>query len=275
MSGSPKRAVATIRQAYLAALEEARAERARQEAAIRAEAERASRARRRAGVEARRRDRELGEQRRKERVAAEAAVASLTDRLAGLEADPVCQAWSRDALERLRRIATRWQEAVHNERFADVINGQAQADGILAEALEAAQRKQLLEDKRHYVVSGLLSVLQEEGFMVDDPILTRPGDYGSDVVIHAVRTDGRQLSVAVPTAGDVSYTVDGYARRMASGSATCDEAEGHLEQIHRRLASEFQIDMGELRWDGKDPNRIRKGALDLPFGGGPAVERRA
>jgi hypothetical protein len=49
--------------------------------------------------------------------------------------------------------------------------------------------------------------------------------------------------------------------------AICDEAEAILTEMHSALQQEFGIQMDEISWQGKDPNRITRTAKDFPTDG--------
>ena len=53
----------------------------------------------------------------------------------------------------------------------------------------------------------------------------------------------------------------------------CDDAEAQLQELNEALA-EYGVTMGEILWDGKNPNRKIKGSKELPLGGAQAVRSR-
>jgi hypothetical protein len=223
--------------------------------------------------------RAAGAARLEARVHAETACADAEARLAGLRDDVVFVAWAGAELDRLEREvgAARGLLAAGDPTAAEA---RIAAAVIVADsAEERAAARQFEERKRAYIVQGLLNVLQRQGFQVGAPALARPGDYDADVVIRASREGGRRrLDVEVPVEGPVRYDVDGWAKRVEAGRdgrpvASCDEAEARLRAIHDMLASEFEIDAGELTWDDRDPLRLRKDERELPGEGALVRER--
>lgn len=230
----------------------------------------------RAAEEERRRQEQLAQaptvrQRATEREKSLAALAEVGDRLAGLKADEVVLRWAAQEVkaleERMGAISGRIRAgrfALAQEEAAEILQ---QAERIVAQA----QERQLQEERRQYIVSGLLQVLDRMGFMVQagSPALEYPEISASATLLRAQRLGGGALAVSVPQEGEIWYDVDGFPRRVEAGRdgqpvKSCDEAQAQLEAIHATLEREFGIQMGELRWEGKDPSRIRKAAERLP-----------
>lgn len=203
---------------------------------------------------------------------AQEATASLEARLPGLRADPVVMAWCEAEVNQLGDLLQAWSEWFERERFDDIRRAVPDVEPRVEALLNKAEAAQLQEEKRAFIVNGFLQVLGHEGFFVGEPELQQPNDFGSPVIIRAVRTDGRKLDIAVPHSGQVTYEVGGYPRRTEIGTdsaphPSCDEAEEQLLKMHQTLSAEFGLDMGEVTWDGKDPGRIRRGSKELPGGG--------
>jgi len=210
------------------------------------------------------------------------ALAGLDDlrvRLCGLRADEVIMAWCGSEVVAAEQATEQVSLSLGREAWAVAQNEMADARARVDALKARAQERQMEEEQRSYIVNGLVTVLQRQGFRVGAPDLMRSGDLDSDVVLHAIRPDRRAIQVQVPVDGQVSYEVDGYAKRVEASrggghASTCDEAESRLESIHQQLEQEFGIEMGELTWAGKDPHRRQKNANELPGGGGRASRDR-
>ena len=211
------------------------------------------------------------------RAAAETALSALRRKISGIEADEVVMAWCRSEVAEVNDQCARAAAALTEKRFAASIALCEQATRSLSWLLEKSEQRQLEEERRSYLVSSLIEVLRQQEFLVSDPQLARADDLDSTVVIHATRPDRRAILMQVPTSGPVSYDVDGYSRRIESGpsgpSATCDEAEARLEAIHAQLEADFGIRMGELQWDGRDPQRRSRDGRPLPSSAAQSKQR--
>ncbi len=53
---------------------------------------------------------------------------------------------------------------------------------------------------------------------------------------------------------------------LINTAAIGDEAEQVLTEMHTALEDKFGVKMGEVLWQGKDPNRARPHAEQLPSG---------
>lgn len=202
---------------------------------------------------------------------AEIALATASDRIGGLRADEVLVRWANRELTSVEERLDRLTKMIQEERFEQVcIESVAllkAGDGIVAHA----QDVQLKEERRQYVVEGVLGVMHEMGFVVQQgsPALEHPEVPSSATMIHAVRIGGGAIAVSVPQDGEIMYDVGGFPMRTETGGdgrtiRTCDEAEQQILRMHEAIKEEFGIEMGELLWEGKDPDRIRKAAERLP-----------
>ena len=91
----------------------------------------------------------------------------------------------------------------------------------------------------------------------------------SATIIQAVRIGGGAVAVSVPQEGDIWYDVSDFPMRAENTDdgktiRTCDEAEQEIVRLHEAMKEAFGIEMSELNWDGKDPDRVRKAAERLP-----------
>jgi hypothetical protein len=193
------------------------------------------------------------------------------DRLAGLEADAVVARWVGRDVAQVRERLKRAEALGEADQFP---SASAEAAAVAAECgrlAETAQQVQLNEDRRQYVMRGILQVMERMGFVVQSgsPALEHSDYPQSACIIQAKRIAGERLAVSIPQEGDVWYAVEGFPMRAESSRdggtvATCDEAQTQIENMHRALEEAFGIQMSELTWEGKDPTRIRKQAERLP-----------
>lgn len=202
---------------------------------------------------------------------AEVSLTAAGDRIAGLRADEVVVRWAGSevaALEKRLESAIGLAEA---EKFELVLEESAalleEGDAIVARA----QELQLKEDRRQYIVQGIVEAMGQMGFVVQQgyPTLEHPGVPGSATTIHAERIGGGAIAVSVPQEGEIWYDVAGFQMRSettADGHTirSCDEAEQEIVRMHEAMTEAFGIDTSELRWDSKDPDRIRKTSERLP-----------
>lgn len=195
----------------------------------------------------------------------------LTVKLDALSRDEVTMAWVALEFQQLRQEQQELLSAVESNDFQRVRAGCSNMETQLASAVARAQSRQLEAEKRQYIVDGLVKVLRSQGFAVAPPELANENDFGSTVLVHAMRPDHRAIDVQIPMSGRVEYDVDGYARRVerqqdGAFTTSCEEAEERLERLHHQLAEDFGIQMDELTWDLKEPLRKERNAQSLPTG---------
>jgi len=191
------------------------------------------------------------------------------DLVTGLKADPVVMRWHSHSMAQLANELKQAQESIVSEQFDQPSQILAKIQAQEKQIIEEANIAQLKADKRDYITQSIVSTLQDMGFAVlsiDDEHTGHP----STAKVFTATAAGRAISVSVPVEGQVWYDVDGYSKNtvasVADGSpvAICDEAEAVLTEMHSTLQQEFGIQMGEISWQGKDPNRITRTATDLP-----------
>lgn len=209
-------------------------------------------------------------------------LATLDEALSGLKADQVVMRWCRHRLDEWTSRLAIIETALADDRFEEVRTTADAWKPIAEQIMTEAQEMQLREERRQYVVRSLCDVLAGQGFVLKDgsPNLDYPDYPNSAVMIQARRLSGEALAISVPHNLDerVEYDLDGYERRphTAAGGApstSCDAAELVIEQIRSVLDGQFGIESSPLEWDGKDPDRIRKGSKDLPGGNDQQSER--
>jgi hypothetical protein len=202
-----------------------------------------------------------------------AAIEDAADRLGALRADPMVSRWCGADLAAAAQVLGRADEFLRGGRPAEAGAAAADVERAAEDVARRAAEVQLNEDRRQYVVNGIVQAMGRLGFVVQSgsPSLEHPGVASSSVIIHAHRIGGGAVAVSVPQQGDVWYDVDGYPKRtegVRDGQVitSCDEAEAVLTRLHEVIASEFGIETDGLHWQGKDPARLRKQADQLPGG---------
>ncbi|MEY3826542.1 MAG: hypothetical protein RLZZ148_1358 [Cyanobacteriota bacterium] len=189
--------------------------------------------------------------------------------ITGIKADEVINRWQGNAIETLLTLEQQTEKAIALENFEETANLLNQVNTTQAEIIEKANQAQLKADQRDYIADSIAETLQEMGFS----IVYRQPEYAehpaSAIILGAATNSGKSISVSVPVEGEVFYDVEGYSKQtlaaVGGGSAAvCDEAEGVITEMHEVLAEQFGVKMGELNWEGKDPNRQLRQADSLP-----------
>jgi len=188
--------------------------------------------------------------------------------IAGLEADPVVMRWQAAEVATLQQQAQAAQQAIAAEQFEQVAPLLQAAQGQAESMVAIANAAQLKADQRDYIANSIAQTLEEMGFVTyrkpehaDHP--------ATAILIEAGTNSGKGICVSVPVEGEVLYDVEGYAKQTAAAvgggtAAVCDEAEQVITEMHQVLADQFGVQMSELTWEGKDPNRQLRKADDLP-----------
>ena len=189
--------------------------------------------------------------------------------ITGIKADEVINRWQSNGIETLLTLEQQTEKAIALENFEETANLLTQVNTTQAEIIEKANQAQLKADQRDYIADSIAETLQEMGFS----IVYRQPEYAehpaSAIILGAATNSGKSISVSVPVEGEVFYDVEGYSKQtlaaVGGGSAAvCDEAEGVITEMHEVLAEQFGVKMGELNWEGKDPNRQLRQADSLP-----------
>jgi hypothetical protein len=200
---------------------------------------------------------------------AEAVEGELLAFLVALQADQVFMRWQGYRWAELQAYVTKAKAAIASEQFeqvADILNAlRSQSSQMLAEASAA----QLKADQRDYIVNSIAQSLEAMGFGIVHCQPEHPDHPASAIVLAAANNAGKGINVSVPVEGEVMYDVDGYPKSTAAAvgggaAAVCDEAEQVLNDMHAALEAEFGVKMGEVMWEGKDPNRILRKADQIP-----------
>ncbi len=200
---------------------------------------------------------------------AESISSELAAFLLSLQTDQVFMRWQGDRITELQTQATEAQQAIASEQFEQVATILSTVRSQAAQMLTAASAIQLKADQRDYIVNGIAQSLEAMGFTIIHRQAEHPDHPASAIVLAAANNAGKGINVSVPVDGEVFYDVDGYPKSTAAvvgggKAAVCDEAEQVLNEMHAALEAEFGIKMGEVMWEGKDPDRILRRADQLP-----------
>jgi len=195
------------------------------------------------------------------RAQAEEQQGELNALIAGLQADPVLMRWQGSAIAQLATLVSQGQQAIADEQFESVTTLLAESRQRSQTLIAAANAAQLQADQRDYITDSIAQTLEEMGFSI---VYRQPEDCdpASATILGAKTNSGKGISVSIPVQGEVFYDVDGYPKSTVA--AVCDEAEQVLTEMHTVLADKFGVQMGELQWQGKDPNRQLRKADQIP-----------
>lgn len=201
---------------------------------------------------------------------AEAAVAEAEALLEGLKADQVTSRWMSPRYADVQSAIEASKRSVSNEDFDEPVAMLARIQEYARSWERTAQTAQLEADKRDYIVQSLQQSLESMGFVtaLEDETPAHPG---TSKLIRSASPSGRRIYASIPFSGEVQYNVDGYPIRDESTSSgdpstSCDEAMQELLKLHD-IVAQFGVEMGEINWEGKDPDRILRKADDLPRSG--------
>lgn len=147
----------------------------------------------------------------------------------------------------LEEVAALHKQGRHREAAAKC----EQADALMGKAAQVS----LDETVRREVVKGLLAALQAQGFVVDGPSLRKNGSEPGVVRLTGRLPSGRTATFEVQRDGRMTYDLDGYKDR------TCAQ---QVDQIEEVLQKRFGIRLGPPQVIWKNPDRISKGARNLP-----------
>ncbi len=203
-------------------------------------------------------------------VQANQQLAELQVILAGLKADPVVMRWQASAVQELESQINQVKEAIAQGQVQQVISQFLESRQRSQMILETANTAQLQAEQRDYIADSIAQTLQEMGFNITFHQAEHPDHPASAVILGAATQTGKGISVSVPIAGQVFYDVDGYVKHSVAtvdgngSAAVCDEAEQVLTEMHTGLEEKFGVKMGEVLWQGKDPNRTLRRANQLP-----------
>lgn len=188
-----------------------------------------------------------------------------------MDQDRTVSRWMPRDVENFKDSLRALKREVESEQWAAVRARWTQLEEQQQEIVKAANAKQLAADQRDAIASSVHQALESMGFFVSPPQPEHPEHPATSVVMFAQSAAGRSVGVSVPLEGDIWYDIDGYSktqtmRNDGRSMTSCDDAEAMLAELGRILDEVHEIDMGELRWEGKDPERVLRKADELPRG---------
>ena len=206
---------------------------------------------------------------KQQKAAAEQALGELQALIAGLRADPIALRWQTHLVDELAAQLQTGIAAIEAEQFDKPALILAAAKTQEQEIIATANAAQIQADQRDYIAKSIAETLAEMGFFVNEPQLEDSRYPNAALILKAATNSGKGISISIPVEGEVWYNVDGYSKTTEAAvgggtAAVCDEAENVLKEMHDRLGAEFGINMSEVTWEGKDPDRIIREADDLP-----------
>lgn len=177
------------------------------------------------------------------------------------EAQTVAVARARAAVQRTAAVTTlapglggaeiAARAALQRAEAADIDGSATLLDAAEADIV-AARAADLDERVRREVVKGLLRSLEDMGFVTVGPQLT------ADVVVLEGRlASGRRARFEVSVEGRMAFDLDGYEGRACAQD---------LEKVEVSLRDKFGVKLGPPQVVWKNPDRLTKGAQDLPGG---------
>jgi len=121
--------------------------------------------------------------------------------------------------------------------------------------LGQAAQKDFDETVRKEIVQGLLTTLTQRGFVVQPPYLDGQEKASQTVRLLGKLPSGKMAAFTVHLDGRMDFDFEGF-----QGRACAQE----LEKIDTMLHEQFSIQLSENQITWKNPDKIAKGALNLP-----------
>jgi hypothetical protein len=125
------------------------------------------------------------------------------------------------------------------------------------QSIQQAGKKSFDESVRREVVKGLLSTLTNMGFVIDGPQLRQDGDQAGVVTLSGRLPSGRMARFEINLDGRMKFDFEGYEGRACAKD---------LEKINTTLQEQFAVKLTGSQITWKNPDKIAKGARDLPSG---------
>ena len=111
------------------------------------------------------------------------------------------------------------------------------------------------EELRRYIISSVVRVMSELGFVVGKPKLLRES---GNVAVIGTLSSGRTIRFDVRASGEMEFDMDGFKDR------TCSES---LDEVLLLMEERFGVESGPVQHNWKNPDRISKGSKGFPTGG--------
>lgn len=131
-------------------------------------------------------------------------------------------------------------------------------------AIEVHRKAAFDETVRREVVRGILATLTGMGFVIEGPRLQSNQADGGVVILVGRLPSGRMARFEVHVDGKMNYDFDGYQDR---------ECGKDLEKISKTLNEKFGLRLGPPQVKWKNPDRISKGACNLPASNQTTLKR--
>jgi hypothetical protein len=123
--------------------------------------------------------------------------------------------------------------------------------------VQQAGRESFDESVRREVVKGLLTTLTDMGFVVDGPQLQRDREEAGVVTLSGHMPSGKMAKFEVNLDGRMHFDFDGYEGRACAKD---------LEKINTALQEQFAVTLTGSQITWKNPDKIAKGARNMPSG---------
>ena len=104
------------------------------------------------------------------------------------------------------------------------------------------------EELRRYIISSVVRVMSELGFVVGKPKLLRES---GNVAVIGTLSSGRTIRFDVRASGEMEFDMDGFKDR------TCSES---LDEVLLLMEERFGVESGPVQHNWKNPDRISRGA---------------
>ncbi|MDO4569965.1 MAG: hypothetical protein Q4D38_06265 [Planctomycetia bacterium] len=200
-----------------------------------------------------------------------------------LASTEIVKRWSASDLEYLHSALEKMSQQVDNGNFETIQNDIESWKYQFETMLTSAGIKQREFERRNYIVRSLRSVLPEMGFTIrsvqNEPAVSGPNE--SETILRLVPQSrsgsGKEsITITIPhsESAPVNYRFDGYpikkTREQGQPIVENDDGKRIVQEVTTKLRP-FGIVAGAPTWQG-NPDRIRKGAKDLPNSEGPVTE---
>jgi hypothetical protein len=210
---------------------------------------------------------------------AERAVQELIAHVQGLLADAVLERWHGKAVAALSARVAEAKHEIALERFARPAEILAEAQRVSARLIEEANSAQMKAEQRDYIANSIVQTLSAMNFHVNPIVAEHPDHPASAMTVQATAGSNKSIYVSVPMDGKIIYNIEGYAMtsEVATGggrAAACDEAELVLADMQEKVQAAFGVEMGEIWWESKDPDRVLRKPDQSAVGNDRPRERR-
>ena len=195
---------------------------------------------------------------------AETALHELDGLMAACAIDGAVDRLKNDDWEEIVQVKTALKALLERGEFSSVIEQVDKLQIRVAKICRDVEELEAARKNRNFIVEQVQKAIQDQFVYIE--IEPQAGAEGG-TKITAYNYKASSVEVTVPLQGDLRFTVHGYEfveQQSPTGAIkSCDGAEAVIDGVRGKL-SELGVDMGELIWDGKDPDRLSKTAKDLP-----------